>query len=89
MDQSLARSVFPSKEATGEAIKRPAQTRAFSGASFAPGGQPCISFVTLGPFAGGRCSLKAWPRIRRQIEEGSKTRPGPCSYMAEIVGSLV
>lgn len=82
-------SVLRSKEATGEAIKRPAQSRAFSGASCAPGGQPFVTFVTLGPFAGGSCSLRAWPRIRRQIEQGSKTRLGPCSYVAYLVGSLV
>lgn len=82
-------SVFRRKEATGEAIKRPAQSRAFSGASFAPGGQPLVAFTTLGPFAGGYCTLRAWPRIRRQLEQGSSTRPGPCAYFAEIVGSLV
>lgn len=58
------------------------------------GGEPRISFVTCGPFGGGNVSLKAWPRVRKQLEEGSRSRAGvyrmpPLSYFAELVGSLV
>lgn len=80
-------SVLRSKEATGEATKRSAQSRAFSGASCAPGGQPSVSFTTLGPFGGGRVSLRAWPKVRADLESGV-ARFRICAYVAHLDGDL-
>lgn len=49
---------------------------------------PSVVFTTLGPFGGGRVSLAAWPKVRKDLES-AVSRFRICSYFAELEGSLL
>jgi len=86
------RSGFPSSKRLPAAQRMEpsasAKSLALSASPDAQAPLPCVEFTTLAPFGGGVVPLRAWPKVKRDLDSGVE-RNRIISYIATLRGSLV